>query len=229
MEEVKDQVKEENIDNVLSSVNDEYLSKKKRIKKITYSIILSIVFALATIIIVMSSIRVDLKPTFINNPSSYSVYIAGTEKMYIDETSKEYDEFYSLYNNSFNISYLTALFTGKLGSYKIEETLEDFYSNESTKTGMSSALKTSIGNNYIKLSYTEAQQLKYADGKDYYSAYNSTKALIYEDVYFTLNTENKDSDLTFYFGTKGATSKHTITKITVRANTFALYLFVFKI
>ena len=33
MEEVKDQVKEENIDNVLSSVNDEYLSKKKRIKK----------------------------------------------------------------------------------------------------------------------------------------------------------------------------------------------------
>lgn len=239
MEDVKDQTveiqetvtpeenKEHEVEHVLNSVSDEYLNKKKRTRTITYSALLSVILALATIIIILSSIRVDLKPKFISDPSSYSIYISGTEKMYIDEGSEEYEEFYKAYKDSFNISYLSALFTGKLGAYKIEESTNQFYSNGTAKTGMSNILKTALGNNYVKLSYATEQQVKKANGDIYYSIYHSTEYdLKYEDVYFTLNTENKDSNLTFYFGTTGTGSGYTITKISVRANTYALYDFV---
>lgn len=231
MDEVKDEVlaeKNDDIDTVLNSVSDEYISKKKRKRKITYSTLLSVLLAIATIIIVLASIRVDLKPSFLTHPSSYSIYISGSEKMYIDETSEEYEEFYKAYSNSFNVSYLSALFTGKLGEYKIEESPDKgnkFYANETNKTGISSTLSTALGSNYIKLEYFEEQQVKKANGDTYYSAYNSVEELRFEDVYFPLNTENKDSDLTFYLGTVGAGNGYTITKITVRANTFALYEF----
>ncbi len=225
-EEIMSKPEENNADNVLNTVSDEYLTKKKRTRKITYSTILSIIFAIATIIIVMSSVRVDLKPTFIENPSYYSIFISKNEKMHIDETGEYYEEFYDKYQNSFNVSYLTALFTGKLGAYKIEETSDKFYLNETNKSGISKTLESLLGNHYVKLSYLNEQQMKTADGKVYYSVFNSNEYdLKYEDIYFNITSENVDSELTFYFGTTGAGLGYTITKITVRANTYELYKF----
>lgn len=227
--EEKTSVPENDVDKVLNSVSDEYLSKKKRKRQITYSSLLSIIFIIATIIIVMSSVRVDLKPQFIENPTSYSIYINKDPKVRIDETDEDYEEFYEKYQNSFNVSYLTALFTGKLGAYKIEETRDDFYLNESGKTGISTALSNALGENYVWLSYLNEQQMKSADGKVYYSVFNTNEyELKYEDVYFNISNKNEDAELTFYFGTTGAGLGYTITKITVRANTYSLYEFATK-
>lgn len=234
MQEVENQEQtsapENDVDKVLNSVSDEYLNKKKKKRKITYSSILGFIFIIATIIIVMSSVRVDLKPAFIKDPSSYTIYINKEQGKRIDESDAEYDEFYKIYKNSFNVSYLTALFTGKLGDYKIEETREKFYANESAKTGISTSLSNYLGDNYIWLSYLNEQQMKSADGKVYYSIFNTNEYdLKFEDVYFTINNKNADNELTFYFGTTGAGMGYTITKITVRANTYSLYEFATKI
>lgn len=223
MNEVEKTAQNEN--SVLDSLNDAYINKKRRIKKSIYSVILSVIFALATIIIVMSSIRVDLKPSFVVDPELYTVCIAGKEKVY-EQSNQKFEEFHQIYEDAFNVSYLTALFTGKLGGYKpVEDINSKFYYTESTKTGMHSDLSKALGNNYIKLSYANQLQIKNADGSVYYSDYNTTCDLTFEDVYFPLNTEDKDADLTFFFGTTGIGMGYTITKITVRANTFALYEF----
>lgn len=234
MEEVKDQVVENenveaiesnNVDNVLNSVSDEYLKKRKRTKTISYSSILGVILALAVIIIVMSVVRVDLKPSCINDPTTYIINISNNET-YIYENSEEYDEFYSAYKESFNISYLTALFTGKLGAYKIDESFQEFYANKDNKTGINSSWASELGSDYVKLSYSSPQELKEANGKTYYSITNTNESILtYEDVYFPINSENADKELTFYFGTTGAGYGYTVTRITVRANTHALYEF----
>ncbi len=210
---------------ILQSVSDEYLQKKKRKKNIIYTTILSVLLAIATIIIVMSSITVGLKPAFIGNPTSYTIYINGSEKKYIDETYEKYDEFYKIYSQSFNVSYLSALFTGKLGGYEIEETLDNFYSKANEKTGISSTLSSALGSNYVKLEFASERPVKKANGEVYTSKWNTNCQLVFDDVYFTINSTNQDNDLTFYFGTKGAGAGYTITKISIRANTSALYEF----
>lgn len=223
-----EEAKQENsVEDVMQSVSDEYIAKKKRKRKITYSSILSVLFAIATIIIVMSTIRVDLKPSFVANPTIYEISISGKTET-LDEgmaDQERFEEFYKIYNQSFNVSYLTALFTGKLGGYEVNETLNKFYSNENTQAGMSQSLSDQLGNNYIKLSYATEHTIKNSNGSTYYSDYNTACELKFEDVYFPLNTEDKDSELTFYFGTTGIGMGYTITTITVRANTFALYEF----
>ncbi len=225
MEELENSVQTNDVDSVMNSVSDEYLKKKKRTRNIVYTTILSVLLAVAMIVIVMSSITVGLKPSFIGNPSSYSIYINGSEKKYIDESSAEYDEFYDIYSKSFNVSYLSALFTGKLGGYQIEETLDAFYSNSTDKTGISNALSTLLGSNYVKLEFAGEKPIKKANGEVYKSIYNTNCELVFEDVYFTINSENADKDLTFYFGTTGIGMGYTITKISIRANTSALYEF----
>ena len=237
MEEIKDQVVENennvqeslsdtNVDNVLDSVSDEYLRKRKRTKTISYASILGVMLALAIVIIIMSVVRVDLRPAFISNPTYYSICTSNKDEIFIDENSEEYEEFYDAYKNSFNISYLTALFTGKLGAYTIEESLESFYKKNTKEIAFSSEL----GSDYVKLSYSFPQELKSPNGKPYYSDSNTNESLLtYEEVYFPIYNENSDKELTFYFGTTGAGYGYTITRITVRANTHALYEFATKL
>ena len=60
---------------------------------------------------------------------------------------------------------------------------------------------------------------------------SSAYELRYNDVYFSINTEDKDSELTFYFGAycyadEEVKVKPRITKITIRANTYALYDYI---
>lgn len=225
MEETTTQevVVDENSNNILNSVNDEYLRKKKRTKNIIYSSILGILFILTTMIIVFASITVYLKPAFLDNPTSYTIKVTGKNESYIDETTPEYEEFMKAYESSFKVSYLSALFTGKLGGYDIVEKTDRFYTNDTNKT----IAFDDLGDNYVKLSFATEQQIKTADGKVYYSVWNTNEYDIkFEDVYFNINSENEDSDLTFYFATKGiGLDYYNITQITVRANTYAIYEF----
>lgn len=222
-------------DEVLQSVSDEYLRKRKRNKIISLSIISAVVFALSIVIITLACVKVDLKPFFIEEASSYQVTLSGnTTKTYVPG-DEEYDEFYELYLNTFQTSYLTGIFTGALGAYTVEETAsKDFYSSyeNGVGSGMSSSLKTLLGDNYVRLHFGVDQTMYNADGSICYSKRNSNAyELRYSDIYFSLNSENKDSELTFYFGAYcfydgEVRVKPRIVTITVRANTYALYNFI---
>ena len=226
MESVKTTENTENVEKLLDSVSDEYLAKKKRTRIISYSILLFIILALATIIIVMSAIKVDLKPKFIENASSYRVTISNSEVMTLDSDSKQYKEFNKIYLNSFKTQYLTALFTGKLGGYEIDETFDYFYADTTNSTGMSSTLKSSLGANYVRVYFDEPKTILKSNGEIYHSKINSDTTLSFNEMYFNLSSDNKEDDLVFYFGAIGYLSRARIVKITVRANTYNLFKFV---
>ena len=223
----------QNVDAVLSTVSDEYLRKKKRNKKITLSVILFFVLALSVVIITLSCVKTNLKPYFLSEPSNIEVYIGGTRQYSTAPTDENYDEFYDIYQKSFNSNILTALFTGKLGSYEVYESdsLESFYSSSSSKTGMSDTLKEYLGDNYVHLQYGQDQQLYNADGSVYYSTrWTKRYNMQYKDVYFNITDTNADHELTFYFGAyykkDGKDYSPHIISITIRANTFQLYDYV---
>lgn len=222
-------VKEENVDEVLSSVNDEYIAKRKRNRKISFSIISFLVLALAVVIIVMSSVKVNLKPEFIDDAISYRITINNVDKLLLDQSSEEFDDFDKLFDETFSINYLTALFSGKLGGYEIkseDETTNYFYSDTKNNTGMSSSLKSSLGSNYVRVKFADEKQVKYSNGKVYKSQYNSNADLKFDELYFALSNSEQTETLTFYLGTRGYLSGTRITKITVQANTYSLYEFV---
>ncbi len=231
VEEVKEAPLTEQDDELFQSVSDEYLNKKKRNRIISLSIISAVIFALAVVIITLACVRLDLKPYFLEEGSKYSVIINDSEvaTFISNSENEEYDEFYKHFQSSFYTSYLTAIFTGKLGSYTIERTNDTFYSswNSSTETGtgMSTTLDSALGSNYVHISYGVEQTLFNADGTPCKSQFNSSVDLKYVDVYFPISSENTDGDLTFYFGSYGY-SQPRIAKITIRANTYAIYDYV---
>ena len=223
-ENVIQEEKIDNIDNVLYSVSDEYLAKKKRNRIISYSIISFIVFALATVIIVMSCIKIDLRPQFMGRALSYRVTIANSEVMTIDENSEEYDEFNKLYLNSFKSQYLTALFTGKIGGFSIEDRKENFYVNNTTSP--SSELKSMLGENYVRVTFAETNKILNSNGSEFVSSFIGQK-FTFNELYFNLSTNDSQQDLTLYLGgILEGTSAIKIIEIKVPANTYQLYKFV---
>lgn len=215
-------------ENVLNSVNDQIMKKKKRKRQIIFSIISAVVLALAITIITLSSIKIDLKPFFISQPSRIEVTLNSQSVPWLyTEEDEEYAKINNLFNNSFKTNYMTALFSGEYGNYEVVETSDKFYSSYSdgVGSGMSSTLKSNLGSNYIHFYYATSQQVYNHDKTLYHSNRNTAEYTIeYVDVYFSLEA-NDDGNVTFYFGSTGALSNK-IVKITVSANISALYNYV---
>ena len=226
MEEV---IQNENTD-ALKDISDAYIAKKKRNRKIAFSIISFVTLALATIIIVLSCVKVNTKPAFIKDVSRYEITVKENSSMIVYENGEDkFKEFDKLFNEAFSLNYLTALFTGKLGGYELNssnETTDNFYSDTQQNIGMSSILKNALGDNYVKVKFNEEKEVKYSNGKTYTSKYDSTVPLVFDELYFSLNSDNEDSTLTFYMGTRGYLQGVKITKITIKANTYSLYNYV---
>lgn len=214
----------------LKAISDVYLAKKKRNRKIAFSIISLLTLALATVIIVLSCVRVNFKPAFIDNAVRYEITLKENSSTVVYEESEEkFKQFDKIFEETFSLNYLTALFSGKLGGYEINsdnETTENFYSNTQENIGMSSALKSALGDNYVKVKFAEEKEVQYSNGKAYKSKYNSSVSLVFDELYFNLNTTDAEDNLTFYMGTRGYLSGTKITKITIKANTYALYDYV---
>ena len=224
--------KQESVDEVIENINEKYKKKRNKRNITIFSIISGLVLAISLVVILLSSLKVDLKPNCIENPTHISAVIDGdTKNIYPDD--ENYSEFYNKYLSSFKTSYLTAIFTGSLGNYDIEETSDNFYSQSSTGTGMSTALKNQLGSNYIHLYYANPQTLKTADGKDCYSKRDTTKYLLtFYDVYMPVKDKNQIDEITFYIGTYWHVkdtenySNPRLTKITVKGNSTALYNYI---
>lgn len=215
------------VQEVLTTVSDQYLKNKRRKKITIISSILSVVLALSIAIITMASVKVNLKPFFIEEPAVYTVVISGQTKSTITKDNTEFAEFSKLMEKSFKINTLTALFTGKLGGYTINEgsPSQSFYSDSDTKSALSSSLINSLGDNYVRLTYNVDQTMFKSNGKAMYSSYDRSKELCYVDVVFPISSENTENELTFYFGTYYNTTSY-ISTITISANTHSLYDYI---
>ncbi len=221
-------VKEENdnVDNLLNSLSDEYLAKKKRTRIISFSIISFLVFALAVVIIVLSCVKVDLKPKFLGEALNYRVNISNSV-VSLDESNEDFNKFNKIFDESFKSQYLTAIFTGKLGGYTIEETYKQFYSSNSTNPN--SIWRSELGDNYVRVNFVETKQILNSNGSVYYSNTNSNKTFTFNQMYFNLSTQDSQQDLVLYIGgILEGTSSTRLIKIKVRANTHNLYKFAEK-
>ena len=222
---------EESVDDILQSVSDKILKKKKQRRKITLSIISALVLALAVVIITLACVQVNLKPEFMKPATSYSFTTKDNGTKLYDNNHEKYNEICDNYEDMFKLSYLTAIFTGSLGDYRIEQTNDRFYSNNESMSGIYSSLESKLGENYLCISYDGNDQYIYnPDGSVCMSKYYSTYKLKYKHVYVALNSEDKIQDTVFYLGAyeEGKTEKVSpkIVKIIVKANTSKLYQFV---
>lgn len=208
------------------NIDDLYLNKRKKKKFITYIVSLAVAVALAMVIIIMACVKVDLRPSFVKNPDEVTIYsselVSGSALL--DDGTEGYKDFTKIYNNMFNISSLSALFTGNFGNYKINETVDNF--DEST-----SALVDRLGKNYVKLFFDEPQKFYNKNGKEYSSIYGGgSYQLTFDTVYFSFDNDNIVKDMTFYFVVKGnrgfdsqGNARKSVTTVSLRGNTQQIY------
>lgn len=209
----------EHIDDVLKSVSDEVLAKKKKKRIISFSIISSICLALVITVITMSVVEISTKPSFIEKPNAITVTINKSESSYISDNEK-YNDLWEIINDSFSTKYLSALFGGDLG-YKIEE---DKYKTTTFKKFLSNG--DELGSNYVCLKYDNPKTLYTSQGQKYKSVVTiGEKVIEFNEVYFTISDNNTWEDTTFYFNAcSGRTDA--VLSITARANTYSIYQFV---
>ena len=215
----------DNVKQILESVDDKIIAKKKFKRTIISSVILSAVVVLSAIIISLASINTSVYPRYLNKADSYDIHISN-QQVYIDEDSNNYQEFLTEYSEIFTSSILNAMFTGKLGEALPQESKTSFYSNGTEKTGMSSQLKSSLGNEYVKIHFNEEQSLTYKNGAQYYSNRyeNREFALKFKDCYVKLD-KNNSSTIDFFVGTYDPAwgINATITQVTINASSSDLY------
>jgi len=192
---------------------EQIAAKKKRNRLITAIISCSFGLALVITIVTLALVHVDLRPSVITNPSS--MYFNGETWYKYDNTDDLYTEFLDEYKDSFSISYLTGIFSGRLGGYDI---VEDHLTT----------LPEDVTNgNYVTFTYNDKITLTKQDGKVYYSKNNTNYSIDFYEVTFALSTEDKVDNMTMYlkydWKPDGAKSSKTYyAEINLKGNTYAL-------
>ena len=109
-------------DELYTKIQTEKLLKSQKAKKISMISILSVVFALAVVIICLASIPLNLKPDFMNLDYVAEVYIDGepySGTLSSDVNTEEYNTLRELVDDVFNQTYFSGLFNGSLIGYNI--------------------------------------------------------------------------------------------------------------
>lgn len=224
-EQVKDNLA---VNETLESVSDRILNKKKKKRKITLAIISAVVLIIAIAIITLASIKVDLKPYFIVEPSRYTVVFDGKTVGNYSQDDEGYQKLNKELKNSFVQPVLTAIFNGQLGGYNINEGSlgEKFYNDSQAQTGMSSALSSYVGSSYIQLHYGIEQTMFNDDKSVFYSSiYTNKYELKYVDIYIPI--QESSENVTIYFGTYGEHVQSAyISSITIKVNTAQIYDYI---
>ena len=105
----------------IMSIDDQYIAKKRRQRIITNSIILSLTLILGIAIILLSCLKIDLKPKFDATPDYVEVVTdKNSNDLSFAKGDEIYDKFLNIYNNSLSTSILTSLFTGNFYGYEIQ-------------------------------------------------------------------------------------------------------------
>ena len=229
--EIKEEMQEEVIGEEIEKKESKplaeiYAENKIRKRKITLISILSVVFVFFVAIIVMGCVKVDLRPSFFTKPSQVTIYGENNTSVVIADSDDRYKDFERIYNDMFSTSVLSALFTGRLGGYTIDETISRWYTN-SNETTFSSTITNALGSNYVRLHFDSPMKFYNANGSEYVSKFKADYSLTFQDVYFAIDNVNATDTFTFYFQVKGnsgvSPERTTITTITLSANTSQLF------
>lgn len=220
-------------DELYAKIQTEKLLRKREIRRISTIAGLCFAFVLALCVIVLAVVPVSLKPRcMIGGFSSVALYPGTTNGVAFDEDDEGYKEFMKYYDKAFSQPYISAIFSGSLLSYDIEEKCE----NVSNVLGSSGEL---ITNNtyFVRLRYSQERVFTYQSGRQYKSNYYTSKwpdgKLTFTDVYFVVNQKAGFQKTEVYvvakypqFDKDGVLMKEPkeyLITITVKANTFAIY------
>lgn len=203
-----------------NSLEEAYLQKRIKNKKIAYLVVSIVTFVLACAIVIMACVNVDLRPQFIKNPNEITIYTDEVPSGFILINDENENKFNDIYSNMFKLNVLSALFSGNFGNYNINETMTRFPQADTSE------FKEMFGKNYVKFVFNEPQNLYNKNGTKYQSQYSSEGYNItFTEVYFSYDNDNMTKDLTFYFAVEGNISKpnKTVTKLTISANVYPIY------
>ncbi len=226
-------------DELYAKIQTQKLLKKKQNKKIATIVGMGFAFVLAVVIIILAAVPVSLKPRcMVDGFESVALYPGNSNGVSYSEGEDEYNEFMKVYDKAFSQPYISAIFSGSLFSYSIEETLDP----PSTVIGAGGSL---IQNNtyYVRLRYAEEHVFTYQNGKVYsskiYSRDNeiwsgkySGGKLYFTDVYFEVSQTSGVKQTNVYVivnypkdpnGNGQNELEQGIIKVTVKANTYAIY------
>lgn len=184
VQEVKDTVKDEKVgatenlneDELYARLQTEKLLKKKKTKKIATLASLCFAFAIAFIVIILATVPVSMKPNFLNSSdleylTFYGRSNSSPSTLYKnDEEDKQKLELFNKhFNESFNQTYLTALFAGTLNFYDVKEP-RTAISDAELLRGESYA---GSGNYLISLCFKQPQFITNQNGSIYKSNWGS--------------------------------------------------------
>ena len=226
-------------DELYAKIQTQKLLKKKQNKKIATIIGMGFAFVLAVVIIILAAVPVSLKPRcMVSGFDSVALYPGNTNGVSYTYDEQGYDDFMKVYNKAFSQPYISAIFSGSLFSYSIEETGDSV----SSVIGSGGSL---IQNNiyFVRLRYAEEQVFTYQNGKIYSSKFYgkdndewsgkySGGKLYFTDVYFEVSQTDGVKETNVYVvanypkssnGEGQNVLEQGIIKITVKANTNLIF------
>lgn len=223
--------KELSQDELYTKIETDKIVRAKKKKKIATLISLCAFFALAVVIIVLATVPANLRPNCVSNDFYQAkFYTSGSTDAAVGSVLKadEKDKYESLVkdlNESFAQSYISAIFSGSLSRYDVEE--KKYNTFETTA-------KTDIGSSkYVELLYSEAQTFTNRNGSKYQTnASTSDKwTITFKKVYIVIDEQNgfKDTsvyicaDYTYDDGETTTQDNGKYIKITIRANTYKIF------
>ncbi len=201
-----------------SLILDENLAlKRKKTAKITALCLMSVAFVLVVLIVVAACITTNLKPKFIGQPDRIVIYNQSSTYGEFSSDQQKYEDFMEKFDQSFTSSYLVALFSGRLGDYKIEDEKENMT--------LSTALSKINSGYYVEFKYIDDQTLTYANGDVYYSVFNKNQKITYNSIYFALSDQNDLATLDIYvaYKTNSTSSTYYVVRISQKANMYDIY------
>mgnify|MGYP001075866476 FL=1 len=218
-------------DELYAKIQTQKLLKKKQNKKIATIIGMGFAFVLAVVIIILAAVPVSLKPRcMVSGFDSVALYPGNTNGVSYTYDEQGYDDFMKVYNKAFSQPYISAIFSGSLFSYSIEEN-GDSVSSVIGSGGSLIQNKTY----FVRLRYAEEQTFTYQNGRVYKSRYSNSKwpdgKLTFTDVYFEVSQTEGVKETKVYVVAKYpkfdgndqvGTDEYIIT-ITVKANTHLIY------
>ena len=182
--------------------------KKKISQIIAYSVLSVVVLGLVLCAIIKINFRPEINLPLVANGDKIQISLEGTAKVESSDENINYKEFLNKFDDSFKLTVLYSVFSGKLGSeLDIEET------------------KTAPVYNGFKVQfiYTETQTLK-KDGKEVTSgAVNSNTPVTFNSLVFDVADAKGLGEVNMYFYTSGEEGYY---KVTTIANFDELYKYI---
>lgn len=216
-------------DEKYARIQTEKLLKKRKKRQIFTLCGLCVAFALALTLIVLACVPVSLKPSCINGGfrdvtffTNASQLNDGTNAIDSADDPEKFAEFMKLYNDTFNQTCLTAIFSGSLAGEKVEEDYNAFKYKSAFGTFGSLA-----GSNarFIRFRYAQPKTFT-KNGKSYVSTEvpGNDFNIEFTDAYMVITSEKGLHDVTVYVVVQypQSSEKNYIT-VTLRADTSKIY------